>query len=117
MTRVLVTSCVILAFGLEAAGGSCRSGPKVNQRPGPYSSVVATGPLRGQSHCFICEAEDRPLVIIFARGLSDPLGKLIGRVDKAVEEHKKADLRAWVTFLGEDQPTFDPQVVAWGQKH
>jgi len=107
---------VIACFVGCALADPCRSGPKVNQRPGPYSSVVATGPLRGQAHCFICEAADRPIVIVFARGLSDPLGKLVRRIDKAVAEHKKADLRAWVTFVGADQPTFDAHVVSWGQK-
>jgi hypothetical protein len=95
----------------------CKSGLKVNQRPGPYTSVVATGPMRGQSHCFICEAGDRPIVIVFARTLNDPLGKLTARIDKALDQHKKSELRAWVTFLAEDQPSFDPRVVDWGQKH
>jgi tripeptide aminopeptidase len=28
-----------------------------------------------------------------------------------------ADLRTWVTFLSEDQPKLDPQLVRWSQKH
>lgn len=95
----------------------CRSGPKVNQRPGPYISVVSTGQHRGQSHCFICEAADKPIVIIFARGLTDPLGKLVGKIDKALAQHKDANLRAWVTFLSDDQPGLDPKVVDWSQRH
>jgi hypothetical protein len=118
MTRLLFLCASILTiWASHAAGDPCRSGLKVSQRPGPYSSVVATGPLRGQTHCFICAAADRPIVIVFARSLSDPLGKLVGGIDKALEQNKKADLRAWVTFVGEDQPAFDPRVVAWGQKH
>jgi hypothetical protein len=115
MTRFSVL-CLTLLFTARAGADPCRSGLKVNQRPGPYSAVIATGPLRGQAHCFICEAADRPIVIVFARSLSDPLGKLVGRMDKVLEQYKKAELRAWVTFVGEDQPTFDPRVVAWGQK-
>jgi hypothetical protein len=116
MQSLAILTLTCLALSVSAAD-PCRSGLKVNQRPGPYSSLVATGPMRGQSHCFICEAADRPIVIVFARSLSDPLGKLVGRLDKALEQNKKPDLRAWVTFLAEDQPTFDPQVVAWGQRH
>jgi hypothetical protein len=56
-------------------------------------------------------------VIVFARNPTDALGKLVRGIDKALEQNKKADLRAWVTFVGEDQPTFDPHVVTWGQKH
>jgi hypothetical protein len=87
------------------------------QRPGPYSFVVSTGKARGQLTCFVCETEDRPAVIVFARSLSDPLGKLVHGLDKGLTEHKKADLRAWVTFLSDDQPALDPKVVEWGKKH
>lgn len=92
------------------------SGLKPGQRPGPYSSLVSVGSQRGQSHCFICETADRPAVIVFARQLSDPLGKLVRGLDKALVDHKGTQLRAWVTFLSEDQTAFDPQVVAWSKK-
>src|SRR5262249_59434541 len=59
----------------------------------------------------------RPAVIVFARSLSDPLGKLAAKLDKAVADNKKAELRGWVTFLSNDQPTLDQQVVEWGKKH
>src|SRR5262249_54070087 len=39
------------------------------------------------------------------------------QLDKAVPEHKAADLRAWVTFLSDDQPKLDPELVRWSQKH
>jgi hypothetical protein len=56
-------------------------------------------------------------VIVFARNLSVPLGKLAQELDKALAQHKSAELRGWITFLHEDQPGFDPRVVEWGQKH
>ncbi len=110
----------LVSLGAGAAGaaepGPCVSGPRPGQRPGPYSAVVSVGPQRGQPHCFICEAADRPIVIVFARGLSDPLGKLLRGVDKALAEHKKADLRAWATFLHDDESAFGPRVLAWSKK-
>jgi hypothetical protein len=101
----------------SSAEEPCTSGLKPGQRPGPYTALVATGPERGQLHCYICETGDRPGVIVFARELSDALGKLVARLDQAVAEHKKAELRAWVTFLADDQPALDPKVVRWGQQH
>ena len=95
----------------------CHSGLQVGQRPGPYAALVATGPLRGQSHCFICETADRPAVIVFARSLSAPLGKLAHELDRALGQHKNAELRAWITFLSDDQTSLDPKVVQWSQKH
>lgn len=95
----------------------CKSGLQPKQRPGPYAFLVSVGAERGQQHCFICESADKPMVIVFARSLSDPLGKLTHKIDKALAEHKTAELRAWVTFLAEDHATFDPKVVDWSKKH
>jgi hypothetical protein len=86
------------------------------QRPGPYSSLVSVGKERGQLHCFICEGGDRPAVIVFARSLSTPLGKLVQGLDRALLDPKNAELRSWVTFLHEDQSAFDPDVVRWGKQ-
>jgi hypothetical protein len=110
---------LLLALGALGAGDapSCVSGLQPGRRPGPYSAVVSVGDKRGQSHCFICETEDRPAVIVFARSFSDPLGKLVAGLDEALRAHKAAELRAWVTFLGEDPAVIDPTVVAWAKKH
>ncbi len=32
-------------------------------------------------------------------------------------QHKARDLKAWVTFLGDDQVALDPKVVKWGSHH
>jgi hypothetical protein len=109
---------LLLSFGAPAApaAGPCVSGPKPGQRPGPYSAIVSVGDRRGQSHCYICETEDRPAAIVFARSLSAPLARLVRGLDKAVADHKGSDLRAWVTLLHDDQSAFDPQVMAWAKK-
>jgi hypothetical protein len=110
--------CVLcVAFVPCSAADPCKSGLQPDQRPGPYSALVSTGPQRGQPHCFICETGDRPAVVIFARSLSDPLGKLVQQFDRALVDHKAAELRGWVTFLSDDQPAMDPKVVQWGQQH
>jgi hypothetical protein len=113
---VLLASWVIGA-ATSAAEGPCISGPKAGQRPGPYSFVMCTGEQRGKSHCFICETEDRPAVIIFARSLSEPLGKLAAGLDRTLAEYKKNELCAWITLLHEDQSKIDPEVLKWAKKH
>src|SRR5687768_13041882 len=75
--RASVMFLAALAGVTLAADGPCVSGPKVGQRPGPYSFVMSTGDQRGKSHCYICETEDRPAVIVFARSLNEPLAKLV----------------------------------------
>lgn len=111
---------LIVALGIGAvlsAAEPCISGLSLGQRPGPYTFVMCTGPNRGQLHCHICENADRPAVIVFARNPSAPLGKLVGRLDKALGEHKDAKLNAWVTFLATDQSAIDAKVIDWGKQH
>jgi len=116
MRASLTLAC--LMGGLWAgAAEPCVSGPKTGQRPGPYSSVMCTGDQRGKSHCYICETADRPAVIVFARSLSAPLGKLGAELDKALGEYKKNDLRSWLTLLHEDQSKIDADVLKWAKKH
>jgi hypothetical protein len=118
MLRSARFSAVLFVFAGVAWGVEpCVSGPKPGQRPGSYSSLVSVGAQRGQQHCFICETADRPAVIVFARTLGDPLGRLTRGLDKALSDHKDAELRAWVTFLSDDQTALDPRVVEWGKKH
>ena len=90
-TLVLASICVL--GGAAAADGPCVSGLKPGQRPGPYAAVV------------------------FARQMTDPLGKLVQGFDKAVVAQKTAGLRSWVTFLSADQSALDAQVVKWGKRH
>jgi hypothetical protein len=106
-----------LAAVTTVAQQPLRTGLEPGQRPGPYSAVVVTGPQRGQQHCFICETADRPAVIIFARTASDALGKLAKQIDRAVAEHKAAELRAWLTILAADQAAEDAKLVKWSQQH
>jgi hypothetical protein len=117
MGKLRVGLLLVVCGVASAAERPCVSGPREGQRPGPYSFVLSTGDQRGKSHCYICETADRPAVIVFARSLSDPLAKLVRGLDRALAENKKAELRGWVTFLHEDQSTFDPEVVKWARKH
>ena len=114
MMALLAIPSVVLSAN---PAGPCVSGPRVGQRPGPYSFVMSTGEQRGKSQCYICETENRPAVIVFARSLSEPLGKLASGLDKALATYKAKDLRAWATLLHEDHSKIDADVVAWAKKH
>jgi hypothetical protein len=116
-TRIILP-LLFLCIGclFVCADEPCMSGLTPGAKPGPYSALVSVGPQRGQSHCFICETGERPAVIVFARTPNDSLAKLVRGLDKALADHKAAELRAWVTFLGEDQTALDPEIVKWGKK-
>ncbi len=97
MLRTLIPILLLPAFA--GAVEPCVSGVPVGQRPGPYSFLVATGPQRGQQTCFICEQDDKPTAVIFARTLSEPLGKLVVKLDAEVPKQKEAGFKVWVTQL------------------
>src|SRR3954469_7759506 len=116
--RFVVAAVAALAAAVPVfAADPCTSGLAPGQKPGPYSSIVSVGPQRGESFCFICDTAEHPAAIVFARTLTDPLGKLAAGLDKAIADNKTADMRAWVTILGEDQTALDPKVVDWGKKN
>jgi hypothetical protein len=108
---------VLMILFCAGAGDPCRSGLEPGQRPGPYSFVLCTGPERGKSSCYICDTADRPAVIVFARTPNDAVGKLAAGIDKAVTEHKAAELRAWVTFVNDESKEMEDKVVKWGRTH
>lgn len=93
----LVLVCASPAF----AADPCVSGVPVGQRPGPYSFLVATGMQRGQQTCYICEQHEgnKPAAVVFARTLSDPLAKLLSKLETVEADQKDTGYRVWMTQL------------------
>src|ERR1044071_2947524 len=87
-----------------------QSGPAIGERPKPFSVIGVTGPRRGQTHCYVCEAEDRPIAIVFARTTTGPIANLVKRLDEAMSTLQSAELRAWVVFLAESRGTLEPKI-------
>ena len=84
---------------LICSADPCISGVPVGKRPGPYSFLVATGPERGKQTCFICEQENKPTAVVFARTLSAPLGKLLATLDAEVPKRTEAGFKVWMTHV------------------
>jgi hypothetical protein len=92
----------------------CVSGVPVGKRPGPYSFLVATGPERGKQTCYICEQENKPTAVVFARHLSAPLGKLLAELDAEVPKRKDTGFKVWMTQLA-DKADLDG-LAKWAQR-
>ena len=114
--RWLSTLSILSLATLLHAGEPCKSGPAPGQKFGPYSFLIATGPNRGTSHCYVCETAAKPAVIVFAQKTSNNLGDLLLDLDALVTKHKAAEFGAWVTFLSDDQPNLEPKIADWGKK-
>jgi hypothetical protein len=105
---------LVLLASSSFAADPLVSGTPVGKRPGPYSFLVATGAQRGQQTCYICEQADKPTAVVFARSLSEPLGKLLVELDAEAVARKDKGFKVWMTQLA---PTADLNALAkWGQK-
>ena len=112
--RYLLCAVVFASSALAFSGEPCVSGVPVGGRPGPYSFLVATGPERGQPTCYICEQEGKPTAVVFVRTLSEPLAKLLAKLDAEADARKGAGFKAWMTQLAD---TADLDALAkWSQK-
>ena len=114
-----VSSLIFLLLACSTLAGDepFKSGPAVGERPKPFSIVGVTGPKRGQTHCYVCEAEDRPMVIVFARSTGSPLVPLLKQLDAALTTHKAAELRSWAVFLTDSRGTLEPKIEQLAQQN
>jgi hypothetical protein len=116
--RLAAVTLTLLAAAAAVAEEPLASGPTIGQRPMPYAFVLATGPNRGTSFCYICDAADKPAAVVFARSLSDPLGKLAAKLDQAAADAVVPGFRGWLTLLTTGpQPDAEDRLAAWGRKH
>ncbi|HEY3788788.1 MAG TPA: hypothetical protein VGL71_08040 [Urbifossiella sp.] len=99
MIRFLrIALALALTLPLYAAE-PCVSGVPVGKRPTPYSFLIATGPQRGQQTCYICEQHEggKPAAIVFAKTLTDPLGKLMAKLEAARPAKNDPGFKTWLT--------------------
>jgi hypothetical protein len=96
MTRLLLIPVVLSLVAAEP----CVSGLPVGKRPSPYSFLIATGPQRGQQTCYICEQNEggKPAAIVFAKTLSDPLARLMAKLESARPAKNDPGYKAWLTL-------------------
>jgi hypothetical protein len=113
--RLWCVATLLLPGVPSVAGDPVASGPQVRERPGPYSFLVASGPERGQQTCYVCETAEKPGVIVFARSVSDPLGRLMAACDESIARRPKDSMRAWLTVLGEKTIGLD-ELGTWAKK-
>jgi len=96
---VLLAAAMALAGGGARAAGEVKSGPRVGERPLPFTSNMVTGPNRGKQFCYICELKDEPAVLVFARRLDGATGQLLRGLRDNIRELRKERFFAWAVFL------------------
>jgi hypothetical protein len=106
MKRVLIAAALLLSVAFLLTGfalaDSLTSGPQVGQDvPGPFHPLNVTGDKAGQKNCLFCQNGSNPVAMIFAREVSEPVTKLIKKVDAATAEHSDCQMGSFVVFLSD----------------
>jgi hypothetical protein len=104
--RIAASSFVVLALcaGALVAAGKVSSGPQAGEEvPGPFHPLNITGDMAGQKQCLYCKNGSNPVVMIFAREISKPLGELVKKIDAETVKNSKAKMGSFVVFLSDSE--------------
>jgi hypothetical protein len=106
---VLTAAALVCSFGIAAGAGALVSGPQAGSKmpdgfqPAPLNVTNAEMPnYAGKRSDYIEQFGADPVVLVFGRGITDPLTNLTKRLDGEVGRHKAARLRAVVVMLSDD---------------
>jgi len=110
MSRLFLGSVLTAALlaGVAIAAEPAASGLKQGDPIGAfYVTKVGGAPddgvKSGQELCYRCKYGQRPMVMVFTRKGGEKVTQLVTELDKAVAAKADAQLRGFVTVMGEDE--------------
>jgi hypothetical protein len=68
-----------------------------------FEPLNVTGPYAGEPHCLVCENGANPVVMVFARRLTEPVIRLLAKIDAATAKHRAHDMGSFAVFLDDDE--------------
>jgi hypothetical protein len=93
-----------LLVGSVIAAEALKSGPAVGQPiPGPFTPLNVTGKFAGTRQCLVEANGGNPVVMIFAREVSDPLTSLVKKIDAATARNRSSRMGSFVVFCSDDE--------------
>ncbi|MDX1945018.1 MAG: hypothetical protein SFU86_06395 [Pirellulaceae bacterium] len=107
MKTIVLRACLVAICGLAVtsfAAEPLRSSLQVGEKIADiFEPVNITGEHAGEPHCLICENGYAPVAMVFAREPSQPLMKLISKLDAATDANRKDEMGSFVVFLSEKE--------------
>ena len=80
------------------------SGPQVDDKVAtPFAPLNINGESAGEMNCLVCQNQDNPVVMIFAREVTPELTALIKKVDQVTAKHKDAQMGSFVVFCQDQE--------------
>jgi hypothetical protein len=96
-------SLIVLSLtGAVLAAEPVKSGPQVGQDVGAFEPLNLTGPYAGEEKCLVCANGLNPVVVVFAREVTEPVAKLVKKIDEATLQHGDDRMGSFVVFLTDD---------------
>jgi hypothetical protein len=100
----LLGLAILVAQAVAEEKGSLKSGPQVGESiPGPFHPLNCNGTKAGEKNCLVCQNGPNPVAMIFAREVSEPLTKLIKKLDEATGKNTNNRMGSFVVFLSDDE--------------
>jgi hypothetical protein len=110
----VIGACLVGVIG--AGGEDFKSSLQPGTALSSFHCRDVTGPNKGRSLCYVCDAGPNPVAMLFARDITPPLVNLIKEFDSAVTKNKAADLRSFAVFLCDDTEEMEPTLVKLAEK-
>jgi hypothetical protein len=100
--RLFVAAVAAVVLSLPAFAGELKSGPQAGEKvPGPFHPLNVTGEQKGNKFCLFCTNGENPVAMVFARETSEPLTKLIKKIDGETIKNKEKSMGSFVVFLSD----------------
>jgi hypothetical protein len=109
LSHVLALALVaVLGAGLAVAAKAetIKSGPQVGEDlAGPFHPLNVTGEKAGEKNCLYCSNGGNPVAMIFARSVSDDLGKLCKQIESCCDKNAGCKMGSFVVVCTEEEGT------------
>ncbi len=114
--KLFAAAAVVAAVSGFAAAAEMKSGPQVGDKVSPFMPLNINGKSAGEKHCLVCENQDNPVVMIFARNPECPMTQaLIKKVEATVAKNEKCEMGSFVVFCTDDSQA-EGQAKAFAEK-
>jgi hypothetical protein len=106
----LIAATLACGFGIATGADALVSGPQAGSKlPGGFNPVNVTNAelpdYAGKRNDYTEQHGAGPVVLVFGRGITDPLARLTKKLDAEVGKNKAARLRAVLVILRDDANT------------
>lgn len=105
MTTSVGVAAVLIALLLQPLNHASGAEPiKSGLQAGEHITTVfeplnLNGPHANEPHCLVCENGQSPVAMILARDVSEPLLRLLAKLDTACVRHSRQELGSFVVFF------------------